>query len=139
MAKNFSSGADCWSTLNIFKNLGVEINVLDKKTIKIVSDGKLRKSNAPLDAGNSGTTTRLIAGILARQDFESELIGDESLSKRPMKRVILPLTQMGAKINSVDNHLPLTIKGQKLHGIIYNSPIASAQVKSSILLSGVGA
>lgn len=139
LIKNFSSGADCWSTLNIFKNLGVEINVLDKKTIKIVSDGKLRKSNAPLDAGNSGTTTRLIAGILARQDFESELIGDESLSKRPMKRVILPLTQMGAKINSVDNHLPLTIKGQKLHGIIYNSPIASAQVKSSILLAGLGA
>ena len=137
--RNFSSGADCWSTLNIFRQLGVEIREVDKKTIVIGSDGNLKKSFPPLDAGNSGTTTRLISGILAGQSFDSEIIGDESLSKRPMKRIILPLTQMGAKIDSVDNHLPLTIHGQKLHGIVYHSPIASAQVKSSILLAGLNA
>lgn len=137
--KNFSSGADCQSTLNIFKQLGVEVNIIDKKTIEIVSNGKLKKSLIPLDAGNSGTTTRLLSGILAGQNFDSEIIGDESLSKRPMKRIILPLTQMGAKINSIDNHLPLTIYGQKLHGIVYHTPISSAQVKSCILLAGLNA
>ncbi len=136
---NFSSGADCWSTLNIFKQLGVQINETDKKTIEIYSDGTLKKSNTPLDAGNSGTTTRLLSGILAGQNFDSEIIGDESLSKRPMKRILIPLTQMGAKIDSVDNHLPLTIYGQKLHGIVYPMPIASAQVKSCILLAGLNA
>ena len=136
---NFSSGADCWSTLKIFKQLGVEVNETNKKTIEIISDGKLKKSFTPLDAGNSGTTTRLLSGILAGQNFDSEIIGDESLSKRPMKRIILPLTQMGAKIDSVENHLPMTIHGQKLHGIIYPSPIASAQVKSAILLAGLNA
>ena len=136
---NFSSGADCWSTLNIFKQLGVEIKETDKKTIEIISNGNLKKSFFPLDAGNSGTTTRLISGILAGQSFDSEIIGDESLSKRPMKRIILPLTQMGAKIDSIDNHLPITIHGQKLHGIVYHTPISSAQVKSSILLAGLNA
>ena len=136
---NFSSGADCWSTLNIFKQLGVQINETDKKTIEIYSDGTLKKTNTPLDAGNSGTTTRLLSGILAGQNFDSEIIGDESLSKRPMKRILIPLTQMGAKIDSVDNHLPLTIYGQKLHGIVYPMPIASAQVKSCILLAGLNA
>ncbi len=137
--KNLSSGADCRSTLSIFKQLGVEINEIDDKTIEIISNGKLNKSYLPLDAGNSGTTTRLISGILAGQNFDSEIIGDESLSKRPMKRVILPLTQMGARIDSIDNHLPITIHGQKLHGITYKMPIASAQVKSSILLAGLNA
>lgn len=139
LIKNFSSGADCWSTLNIFRQLGVEINEIDKKTIEINSDGIFKKSNSPLDAGNSGTTTRLLAGILAGQSFDSVIIGDESLSKRPMKRIITPLTQMGAEISSVDGHLPLTIAGRKLHGIIYPSPIASAQVKSAILLAGLNA
>lgn len=136
---NFSSGADCWSTLNIFKRLGIEINEINKKTIEIKSGGYLQKPFFPLDAGNSGTTTRLLTGILAGQDFDSEIIGDTSLSKRPMNRIILPLTQMGAKIDSVDGHLPLTIHGEKLNGIIYNSPISSAQVKSSILLAGLNA
>ena len=137
--KNFSSGADCHSTLNIFKQLGTDINFKDKKTIVINSDGKLRASHLPLDAGNSGTTTRLVAGILAGQNFDSIIIGDESLSKRPMKRIIEPLTLMGADIKSVDGHAPLTIHGQKLHGIIYNSKLASAQVKSCILLAGLNA
>ncbi len=136
---NFSSGADCWSTLNIFKQLGVGINVIDKKNIEIISDGTLKKSFSPLDAGNSGTTTRLLTGILAGQDFDSVIIGDESLSKRPMKRIIEPLTLMGAKIESQNNHLPLNIYGQKLHGIRYTPQIASAQVKSSILLAGLNA
>jgi len=136
---NFSNGADCRSTMNIFKQLGVRINEIGKKTIEIVSDKILKKSDEPLDAGNSGTTTRLISGILAGQNFDSQIIGDESLSKRPMKRIILPLTQMGAKIDSVDNHLPLTIHGQNLHGIVYHSPISSAQVKSSLLLAGLNA
>lgn len=136
---NFSSGADCWSTLNIFKQLGVGVNIIDKKAIEIMSDGKLKKSFDSLDAGNSGTTTRLISGILAGQNFDSKIVGDESLSKRPMKRIIDPLTLMGAKIDSVENHLPLTIHGQNLHGIIYPMPISSAQVKSCVLLAGLNA
>ena len=116
---NFSNGADCHSTLNIFKQLGVNIEFTDEKTLAIKSDGKLKPSYAPLDAGNSGTTTRLISGILAGQNFDSTIIGDESLSKRPMKRIIEPLTLMGAKIESVEGHAPLKIHGQALHGINY--------------------
>ena len=135
--RNFSSGADCWSTLNLFKDLGVEIKEFDEKTLQIVSIGKLEKSNFPLNVGNSGTTTRLVAGILAGQAFDSVLVGDESLSKRPMKRIIEPLSLMGAEIESVDGHAPLTIRGRKLHGIEYSSQLASAQVKSCVLLAGV--
>ena len=135
---NFSSGADCWSTLNAFRCLGVKINEIDSKTIEIIStDGNLIKPTASLDMGNSGTTTRLISGILAGQDFDSVLIGDASLSKRPMKRIIEPLSLMGARIESIDGHAPLTIKGTKLHGINYTSKLSSAQVKSCILLAGI--
>ena len=134
---NFSSGADCWSTLNLFKKLGVEISVIDSKTIEINSTGKLIKPLIPLDSGNSGTTMRLVSGILAGQKFDSVLVGDESLSKRPMKRVIDPLTLMGAEIESVDNHAPLTIKGRVLQGITYSSKLSSAQVKSCVLLAGI--
>ena len=137
--RNFSSGADCHSTLNIFKQLGVNIEFIDKKTLSITSDGKLKSSLFPLNAGNSGTTTRLISGILAGQNFNSIIVGDESLSKRPMKRIIEPLTLMGAHIESVDGHAPLTIHGKKLHGINYSSKLASAQVKSCILLAGLNA
>ena len=143
--KNFSSGADCHSTLNIFKQLGVNIDFIDGKTLSISSDGKLKKPSYLLDAGNSGTTTRLLSGILAGQNFDSVIIGDESLSKRPMKRIIEPLTLMGANIESVDGHLPLTIHGSKsggksggkLKGINYTSKLSSAQVKSCILLAGL--
>ena len=137
--KNFSSGADCHSTLNIFKQLGVNIDFIDKKTLSIKSDGILKYSNLPLNAGNSGTTTRLISGILAGQNFDSVIIGDESLSKRPMKRIIEPLTLMGAKIESDNDHAPLKIFGQKLHGITYDSKLSSAQVKSCVLLAGLKA
>ncbi len=115
--KNFSSGADCHSTLNIFKQLGTDISFIDEKTLVVNSEGTLKKSLTPLDAGNSGTTTRLISGILAGQNFDSVIIGDESLSKRPMKRIIEPLSLMGANIESVDGHAPLTIDGGKLTGI----------------------
>ena len=137
--KNFSSGADCHSTLNIFKQLGVDIQFIDNKTLKVKSNGTLKKTDLPLDAGNSGTTTRLISGILAGQNFDSKIIGDASLSKRPMKRIIEPLTLMGACIESADEHLPLIIHGRNLNGINYNSKLSSAQVKSCVLLAGLNA
>jgi len=137
--KNFSGGADCISTLNLFKNLGIEIEYLDNKTVKVCSEGKFKSDFRELDCGNSGTTMRLCSGILAGQDFNSVLVGDESLSKRPMKRIITPLEMMGAKIDSNDYKAPLKITGTKLHGIKYFSPIASAQVKSCILLAGMQA
>lgn len=137
--KNFSSGADCKSTLNLFKQLGVDIEYLDEKTLSILG-GKLypTQSFTPT-CGNSGTTMRLVSGILAGQDFDSVLTGDESLSKRPMRRIIEPLTLMGADIKSVDGHAPLTIRGRKLHGIEYKSSLSSAQVKSCVLLAGLNA
>ena len=143
--KNFSKGADCHSTLNLFKQLGVDINYTDETTLTVSSNGVFKpyadkKGHiCRYPCGNSGTTMRLVSGILAGQNFDSVLIGDESLSKRPMKRVIEPLTLMGADISSVDGHAPLTIKGRKLYGIVYHSKIASAQVKSCILLAGLNA
>ena len=137
--RNFSSGADCHSTLNLFKQLGVDIQFLDNKTLKIKSTGELEKSQTPLDNGNSGTTMRLVSGILAGQNFDSVMVGDISLSKRPMKRIIEPLTLMGADITSVDGHAPLIIKGRPLQGITYHSKLASAQVKSCLLLAGLNA
>mgnify|MGYP002469256927 CR=1 FL=1 len=139
IVRNFSSGADCHSTLNLFKQLGVDIQFIDNKTLKIKSNGKLISSQLPLDNGNSGTTMRLVSGILAGQNFDSVMIGDESLSKRPMKRVIEPLTLMGAEIDSIEGHAPLKIYGRKLKGIIYPSKLASAQVKSCLLLAGLNA
>ena len=137
--RNFSSGADCHSTLNLFKKLGVEISFLDEKTLKINSQGILKAPYEDCDCGNSGTTMRLVSGILAGQDFNSVLVGDISLSKRPMKRVIEPLSLMGANIESIDGHAPLKIFGAKLKGIDFNSKLASAQVKSCILLAGLNA
>ena len=137
---NFSSGADCHSTLNLFKSLGTDIQFIDEKTLKIKSTGILKPSKISVyDCGNSGTTMRLVSGILAGQNFNSTLVGDLSLSKRPMKRVIEPLTLMGANITSENGHAPLKIIGQKLQGIDYKSKLASAQVKSCILLAGLNA
>jgi len=136
--KNFSTGKDPHSTLEIFKNLGTEIDIDSNSNIIINSRGKFIQPNATLDCGNSGTTMRLLSGILAHQNFNSTLIGDESLSKRPMKRIIEPLELMGAKFESNDFKAPLKIYGNDLHPISYNSKIASAQVKSCILLAGLG-
>ena len=136
--KNFSKGQDPLSSLNVCKTLG--INAEFKNDLLIInSTGKLSAPSSNLDCGNSGTTMRLMSGILAGQKFNSTLIGDESLSKRPMKRVIEPLSLMGAEIKSNDYKAPLYIRGQNLHGIDYVSKLASAQVKSCILLAGLNA
>ena len=135
--KNFSDGQDPHSTLEICKKLGVEITQVDN-TITVISDGKLKAAgNDIYHCGNFRTTMRLMTGVLAGQDFDSVLMGDESLSKRPMKRIIEPLTLMGAKIQSDECKAPLKIFGQKLTGIDYVSELASAQVKSCVLLAGL--
>lgn len=136
--ENFSQGADCLSTVDVIKNLGVDAQFKDKKTLIITSNGTLSAPNKDLYCGNSGTTMRLMSGILAGQNFNSVLTGDESLSKRPMERVIKPLELMGAKIES-EGRAPLKIYGQTLHSIDYSYPIASAQVKSCVLLAGLHA
>ena len=136
---NFSVGADCHSTLNLFKNLGVDIEFISEQKLKLKSTGILAAPTGNLDCGNSGTTMRLVSGILAGQNFNSVLYGDESLSKRPMKRVIEPLSLMGAKIDSNEYKAPLKIYGKRLNGIDYSSKLASAQVKSCVLLAGLHA
>lgn len=136
---NISKGADCMSTLKIIRNLGCEVSFINDKDVIINAKNALRKPLNTLDCGNSGTTTRLIAGILAGQNFNTKLSGDESLSKRPMKRIIEPLELMGAKFIANDYKLPLEIIGSKLTGINYTSKLASAQVKSCILLAGLNA
>lgn len=136
--ENFSKGADCLSTLSVFKSLGVEAQFKDEKTLLINAKNTLAAPKEDLYCGNSGTTMRLMSGILAGQNFDSILKGDESLSKRPMDRVIKPLNLMGAKIIS-DGKAPLKIFGQNLHGIDYVSELASAQVKSCVLLAGLHA
>ncbi|MBE7705037.1 MAG: 3-phosphoshikimate 1-carboxyvinyltransferase [Cyanobacteria bacterium SIG29] len=136
---NYSKGADCLSTLKIIEQLGCKIEILNDKELIIDATNALKEPSSPLDCGNSGTTTRLMMGILASQNFDSELFGDASLSKRPMKRVIAPLEEMGANFNHNDFKLPLKINGSELNGIEYNSPLASAQVKSCILLAGLNA
>ena len=135
---NFSSGADCHSTLNLFKMLGVKVDFINEKTIKI-KGGNLTPNGVDniCPCGNSGTTMRLVSGILAGQNFNSILIGDESLSKRPMKRIIEPLRLMGADISSMDGKAPLYIKGKDLVGMNYSSTLSSAQVKSCVLLAGI--
>ena len=136
---NFSKGADCLSTLKIIEQLGCEVNFVNDKEVIINAKNALKAPESPLDCGNSGTTTRLMMGILAGQKFNTKLFGDASLSKRPMKRVIAPLELMGAKFNHNDYKLPLEVLGSELQGIEYNSPLASAQVKSCLLLAGLNA
>lgn len=137
---NFLQGADCLSTISCFQKMGISIeNNIDS----VIIHGKgLHGLTAPteiLDVGNSGTTTRLISGILAGQNFTSELIGDASIQKRPMGRIITPLSQMGADIISIKGNgcAPLRINGKPLSAIHYQSPVASAQVKSCVLLAGL--
>lgn len=135
--KNFSLGADCLSTLGIIKELGCEAEFISEKHLRIDSKNAFKKDVYRLDCGNSGTSMRLFSGILAAREIESTLFGDESLSARPMKRVITPLELMGAKIKHNNYRAPLVIKGQELFPIDYKTPIASAQVKSCILLAGL--
>lgn len=137
---HFLKGADCLSTIDCFRRLGIRIEETDDV---LLIDGKgldgLVSPTDILDAGNSGTTTRLLAGILAAQPFSSTLTGDASLQKRPMKRIVDPLTQMGASLTSINENgcVPLRIAGRPLHGIHYISSVASAQVKSAVLLAGL--
>lgn len=134
---NYSKGADCMSTLDIIQKLGCEIERINEKELIVNAKNALQRPLQTLDCGNSGTTTRLIMGILAGQNFKSSLTGDISLSKRPMKRVIAPLELMGAKFNHNDFKLPIEIYGNTLKRIDYKSELASAQVKSCLLLAGL--
>lgn len=137
--RNFSAAADCHSTLGCMRALGADVKIA-KDTVRITGRGArgLTSSWRALDAGNSGTTMRLLTGILAGQEFTTKLTGDGSLQKRPMKRVVGPLREMGADIRARDdNFAPLEIKGTRLHAIDYQMPMASAQVKSAVLLAGL--
>jgi 3-phosphoshikimate 1-carboxyvinyltransferase len=137
---NFAPGADCASTLGCLRALGVEIvQTSDGITLMGRGFGGFRSPVTALDAGNSGTTMRMLTGVLAPQPFTATLIGDASLSRRPMRRVIDPLTEMGGHIEASDGHAPLTIHGGALTGITYRAPVPSAQVKSAILFAGLHA
>jgi len=137
---NFLTSADCLATLSCLKSLGVSI---ERNGSEVIIAGRgmkgFQRPEKSLDAQNSGTTMRLMAGLLASQPFTCTITGDESLRSRPMARVIQPLNLMGAKIESRENKAPLTITGGNLHGIQYKLPIASAQVKSAILLAALTA
>ena len=134
---NFSTARDCASTLGCLQSLGISIEHKDGKIV-FAGSQDLVAPREPLDCGNSGSTLRILAGVLAGYDFTAELIGDESLSSRPMRRIIEPLELMGAKIESTDGKAPLKVRGTKnLVPITYTLPVASAQVKSAILFAGL--
>ncbi len=136
----FLQSADCLSTISCFQSMGVDITQ-NKNIIRVAGKGmhQLKAAPSSLNVGNSGTTIRLLSGILCAQPFQSTISGDSSIEKRPMQRIIDPLSKMGAKISSVANNscAPLSIRPSKLYGMEYHSPTASAQVKSSILLAGL--
>jgi len=138
---NFLFSEDCLRTVKAFQSLGVNINIIDDKTVEVSGVGLngLKAPQTELYLGNSGTTARLMTGLLSAQDFETVLKGDDSLSRRPMNRVIQPLRLMGADIRGEDEDklLPIRIKGRKLKGIEYKLPVASAQVKSALLIAGM--
>jgi 3-phosphoshikimate 1-carboxyvinyltransferase len=141
---NFAPGADCRSTLACLSRLGVEIREETTGTVILMGRGtgglrSIAGDRETLDAGNSGTTIRLLAGVLAGHPFSTTIRGDASLSRRPMRRVIEPLTRMGATFDAADGRPPLTIHGAPLHGIAYTADVPSAQVKSAVLLAGLHA
>lgn len=136
--ENYSPGADCNSTLECVRALGCNVERDEKGAVLIDGIGpELKRPSSELDCGNSGSTMRMLSGIVAAQPFTSELIGDESLSRRPMKRVMEPLRKMGAEITATDDHAPLRIRGARLKGIDYVPPVASAQVKTCLLFAGL--
>ena len=143
---NYAPGADCGATLRCLRALGVDIRTgtpdaggAATVTVHGRGPGGLQAPATALDAGNSGTTMRLLAGVLAARPFESVLTGDASLQRRPMQRIVEPLGRMGARIGTSDGRPPLTIRGTSLRGIAYEPPVASAQVKSATLLAGLHA
>ena len=138
--ENYSTGADCASTLGCLRSLGVKWERKDgtDNIIEVQGSGRsLTAPSQPLDCGNSGSTIRMLSGIVAGQRFDSEMAGDESLSRRPMERVITPLTAMGGQITSQNGRAPLRITGARLKGIHYRMPVASAQVKTCLLFAGL--
>ena len=138
----YAPGADCETTLGCLRALGVDIlREPDGSAVTVEGAGLdgLRSPEGPLDCGNSGTTMRLLAGILSAHDFETTLVGDSSLQRRPMRRVVDPLRTMGARIEAPDGRPPLTIVGGRLHGVQFEPVVASAQVKSAVLLAGLHA
>ena len=135
---NFSTGADCASTLSCMEALGAQVKRLEGDAVEITGvAGRVTPSNAPLDCGNSGSTMRMLSGLLAPQEGSFTLTGDASLSKRPMERVRKPLAEMGARLTLTDGHAPLTIEGTALKAIDYTTPVPSAQVKTCVLLAGL--
>jgi len=135
---NFSTGADCASTLACMKALGACVRVLDDGSVEVTGvSGRVTPTETPLDCGNSGSTMRMISGLLAPQDGHFTLVGDASLSRRPMERIRKPLAAMGARLTLTEGHAPLTIEGCALKAIDYTTPVPSAQVKTSILLAGL--
>ncbi len=135
---NFSTGADCASTLACMQALGAKVNALEDGTIEVTGvGGKVTPSAEPLDCGNSGSTMRMISGLLAPQQGSFTLVGDASLSRRPMERVRKPLEAMGARITLTDGHAPVLIEGAKLKAFDYTTPVPSAQVKTCVLLAGL--
>jgi len=135
--ENFSTGADCASTLNCLRAVGVEWERAENVVTIQGRGSRWQGPTLPIDCGNSGSTMRMLSGILAGQDFSSELAGDASLSRRPMARVITPLQAMGARISADGSHAPLRITGGDLKAIHYKTPVASAQVKSAVLFAGL--
>ncbi len=138
--KNFSLGEDCLSSMKAVQAFGVDVEFVQNNDLKVIVPKELKVPKEPIDCGNSGTTMRLLCGILVSKGIEAVLVGDESLSKRPMKRVIEPLKTMGANIESLNNNnrAPIIIKpAKKIRGIDYCSKLASAQVKSCVLLCGM--
>jgi 3-phosphoshikimate 1-carboxyvinyltransferase len=138
--ENYSTGADCASTLGCLRSLGVKWERKENtdNVIEVQGSGlALSAPSEPLDCGNSGSTIRMLSGIVAGQKFECVLAGDESLSRRPMERVIAPLTAMGARITAQNGRPPLRIAGARLRGIHYRMPVASAQVKTCLLFAGL--
>ena len=138
--ENFSTGADCASTLGCLRGLGVKWERNGGSVVIHGNGAKLKAPSTVLDCGNSGSTIRMLSGILAGQEFTSELAGDESLSRRPMARIIMPLEMMGAKIEAGDGaRPPLRVTGARLKAIDYKLPVASAQVKTALLFAGLNA
>ena len=137
--RGFLPGEDCIATLNALRAMGVQIDDSNLAEIHVSGVGMrgLRKPKDVLDMGNSGTGMRLMAGILAGQPFESVLTGDESLRKRPMDRIAQPLKRMGVEVDTEGGKPPVTIRGGAVEAVLYESPVASAQVKSAVLLAGL--
>jgi len=135
---NFSTGADCASTLGCMEALGAKVNRSGAEAVEITGvGGRVTAPAQPLDCGNSGSTMRMIGGLLAPQEGRFTLVGDESLSRRPMERIRKPLETMGAQLTLTEGHAPLTIAGGPLRAIDYTTPVPSAQVKSCVLLAGL--